>query len=74
MEPDRLSTEADALLAGGLKAVKLRLGYPSVVEDITALKAVRRAVGDDVAIMVRPQNGWQISSRKHAAGNRLPAI
>ncbi len=52
MEPDRLSTEADALLAGGLKAVKLRLGYPSVVEDITALKAVRRAVGDDVAIMV----------------------
>ena len=23
---------------------------------------------------IRPQNGWQISSRKHAAGNRLPAI
>jgi mandelate racemase len=52
MEPDRLSAEADALLAGGLKAVKLRLGYPSAVEDISALKAVRRAVGDDVAIMV----------------------
>jgi mandelate racemase len=52
MEADRLSTEADALLAGGLMAVKFRLGYPSVAEDITALKAVRRAVGDDVAIMV----------------------
>src|ERR1700682_786510 len=23
---------------------------------------------------IRPQNGWQISSRKQAAGNRLPAI
>jgi mandelate racemase len=52
MEPDRLSKEADALLARGLKAVKLRLGYPSAKEDISALKAVRRAVGDDVAIMV----------------------
>jgi len=52
MEPDRLSKEADALLAMGLKAVKLRLGYPSAREDISALKAVRRAVGDDVAIMV----------------------
>ena len=52
MEPDRLSQEADALLAKGLKAVKLRLGYPSAGEDIAALKSVRRAVGDGVAIMV----------------------
>jgi mandelate racemase len=52
MEPDHLSREADALLAKGLKAVKLRLGYPSAEEDIAALKAVRRTVGDAVAIMV----------------------
>jgi mandelate racemase len=52
MEPDRLSKEADALLARGLKAVKLRLGYPSAKEDISALKAVRHVVGDAVAIMV----------------------
>src|SRR5260370_9445010 len=52
MEPDRLSKEADALLARGLRALKLRLGYPSLREDITALKAVRRAVDDDVVIMV----------------------
>jgi len=52
MEPDHLSKEAEALLAKGLKAVKLRLGYPSAKEDIAALKAVRRVVGDAVAIMV----------------------
>src|SRR5258706_8054547 len=52
MEPDRLSKEAETLLAKGLKAVKLRLGYPSAKEDIAALKAVRRVVGDAVAIMV----------------------
>ena len=33
LEPDRLSTEADALLAGGLMAVKLRLGYPQTPID-----------------------------------------
>jgi mandelate racemase len=52
MEPDRLSKEADALLAKGLNAVKLRLGYPSAEQDMVALKAVRRVVGDAVAIMV----------------------
>ena len=52
MEPDRLSKEAEALLAKGLKAVKLRLGYPSANEDMAALKAVRRVVGDAIAIMV----------------------
>src|ERR1700747_1153708 len=36
MEPERLSKEADALLAKGLKAVKLRLGYPSAEQDMVA--------------------------------------
>ena len=36
-----------------LGAVKLRLGYPSLSEDLAALNAVRRSIsGDDVAIMV----------------------
>ena len=52
MEPDRLSKEAEALLVKGLKAVKLRLGYPSAKQDMMALKAVRHAVGDAVDIMV----------------------
>jgi mandelate racemase len=53
MEPDRLSEEARTLLGSGLRAVKLRLGYPSLFEDLTALQAVRRGIsGDDVAIVV----------------------
>jgi mandelate racemase len=52
MERDRLKAETSALLELGLKAVKLRLGYPSVTEDIAAIEAVRSVVGDDVAIMV----------------------
>jgi mandelate racemase len=40
------------LLAKGLKALKLRLGYPSLAEDLAALEAVRARVGPNVAIMV----------------------
>jgi mandelate racemase len=53
MEPDRLAQEVKTLLEAGLGAVKLRLGYPSLSEDLAALNAVRRSIsGGDVAIMV----------------------
>ena len=47
-----LADEAENLLAGGFRAVKLRLGYPTVREDIAAVHAVRKRIGDDVALMV----------------------
>ena len=47
-----LADEAEKLLAGGFRAVKLRLGYPTVQGDIAAVHAVRRRIGDDVALMV----------------------
>src|SRR5712672_572459 len=53
MDPDRLAEETKALLESGLGAVKLRLGYPSLSEDLATLNAVRRSIsGGDVAIMV----------------------
>jgi mandelate racemase len=48
-----LAAEAEKLLAvGGFRAVKLRLGYPTVADDIAAVRAVRRRIGDEVALMV----------------------
>jgi mandelate racemase len=53
MAPDRLAKEAQTLLESGLRAIKLRLGYPSLSEDLVALNAVRRSISpDDVEIMV----------------------
>ena len=53
MEPDRLAKEVQTLLEGGLRAIKLRLGYPSLSEDLAALNAVRRSSSaDGVEIMV----------------------
>ena len=36
--PDRLADEAEQLLAGGFRAIKLRLGYPTLSEDLAALR------------------------------------
>jgi len=48
-----LADEAETLLAAGsFRAIKLRLGYPTVEADIAAVRAVRKRVGDEVALMV----------------------
>lgn len=51
MAPAALADEAEKL-ARGFDAVKLRLGYPTLQQDIAALRAVRGRLGDGVAIMV----------------------
>jgi mandelate racemase len=52
MKPDEVADEAEKLLAGGFGAVKLRLGYPTLREDLAAVRAVRARIGDDVGLMV----------------------
>jgi mandelate racemase len=51
MAPPALADESEKMLALGLKALKLRLGYPTLAEDLAALDAVRNRVGTGVAIM-----------------------
>jgi mandelate racemase len=36
----------------GFKAVKAKIGYPTVEEDLQVVRAMRKAVGNDMAIMV----------------------
>lgn len=50
MAPDKLADEAEKL-ARNFHAVKLRLGYPTLRDDLAALRAVRTRLGDGVAIM-----------------------
>lgn len=47
-----LADEAQKLLSGGFHAIKLRLGYPTLAEDIAAVQAVRKRIGDGVKLMV----------------------
>jgi mandelate racemase len=52
MAPDRLAEEAERLLDGGFTAMKLRLGYETLHEDLVALHAVRSRVPAATRIMV----------------------
>lgn len=51
VEPERAADEALELVAEGFRAVKLRLGRPSPRDDLAAVRALRTAIGPDVALM-----------------------
>lgn len=52
MKPEAAADEAEALLEGGFRAVKLRLGYPTLAEDLAVTRAVRERLPDEVVLMV----------------------
>lgn len=51
MAPDALARQAEALLAEGFSAVKLRLGRPDARDDLAAVRAVKRAIGTEAILM-----------------------
>ena len=52
MAPREVADEAEKLLARSFRAVKLRLGYPTLAEDLAALHAVKKRIGSEIAVMV----------------------
>src|SRR5262249_12562357 len=52
MKTDALADEAEKLLARGFRAIKLRLGYPTLAEDMAAVHAVKKRVPKETALMV----------------------
>src|SRR4029079_19114379 len=52
MPKDALADEAEKLLERGFRALKLRLGYPTLAEDIAAAHGGKKRVPSGVALMV----------------------
>jgi mandelate racemase len=52
MPPEAAADEAEKLLEGGFRAVKLRLGHPTLAADLAAVRAVRKRLPDGVELMV----------------------
>ena len=46
MGPEAAADEAEKLLAAGFRAVKLRLGYATLAEDLAVARAVRKRLPD----------------------------
>jgi mandelate racemase len=43
---------AERWLKRGFTGVKAKIGYPTVAEDLTVVRAIRKAVGDQASVMV----------------------
>jgi mandelate racemase len=52
MSPQGAAAEAEELLALGFTAVKIKIGRGDLAEDLATIRAVRRAVGNGIKLMV----------------------
>jgi mandelate racemase len=52
MAPEAAADEAEKLLERGFRAVKLRLGHPTLTADLAAVRAVRRRLPGGIELMV----------------------
>jgi mandelate racemase len=50
-EVDGVGALADESVAAGFRAMKIKLGYPEVTQDIAAIRAVREVAGDAMVLM-----------------------
>ena len=57
MSPDAAADEAEKLLAGGFRSVKLRLGHPTLEQDLAVTRAVRKRLPDAIELAGRLQPG-----------------
>jgi mandelate racemase len=65
MERGALAREAAELLEGGFAGVKLRLGYPTLAEDIAAVHAVRQVLPSGVELMVDYNQALTVAEALH---------
>jgi mandelate racemase len=49
---DGCAAQAERWAARGVKGVKAKIGYPTVQEDVAVIRAMRKAAGGDMTIMV----------------------
>jgi len=52
MTPEAAADEAEKLMAGGFRSVKLRLGYPTLEQDLAVTRAVRKRLPDRIGLPV----------------------
>ena len=49
---DGCAEQAERWAARGIRGVKAKIGYPTVQQDVAVIRAMRKAAGDEMAIMV----------------------
>lgn len=68
IEPDAAAREAQELVAEGFAAIKMRLGRPSAQDDLAAVRAVRAAIGPDLALMADYNQALNLADARDRCG------
>ena len=63
---EELKTEAESFIGRGHAGMKLRVGLPSLGDDIARTAAVRGVIGPDASLMVDANQGWSVEEAKAA--------
>ena len=64
-EPSALVAEAQPLVEAGYKAIKLRVG-DTPARDLARVQAVRKALGDDIELLVDANTGYTVADARKA--------
>jgi mandelate racemase len=65
LSPEACADEAEQLLDGGFRAIKLRLGYPTLEGDLAAVQAVRNRLPREIAIMTDYNQALSVDEALH---------
>jgi L-alanine-DL-glutamate epimerase-like enolase superfamily enzyme len=63
----QLVDESAAAKASGFRGTKLKVGKPTIPEDVARLSAVRRAVGDEFEVMIDANQAFTVSEARRRA-------
>jgi L-alanine-DL-glutamate epimerase-like enolase superfamily enzyme len=59
---DQVIKEAEGFVAKGCKHYKFKIGKPNVMENIDRVRAVRKALGDKIDILVDANQRWDVAT------------
>ena len=69
---DKLLAGASASLEAGHRSVKMRLGRPSLKDDIARVEAMREHLGPDVELMADANEAWRVDQAARALNELQP--
>jgi L-alanine-DL-glutamate epimerase-like enolase superfamily enzyme len=60
-EPEALAAKAADLVKSGYRTIKVKIGTRDIQNDLSCVRAVRKSVGDEIAIRVDANAGYELS-------------
>jgi L-alanine-DL-glutamate epimerase-like enolase superfamily enzyme len=72
--PAQLVDEAVAARAQGFRGAKIKVGRPTIAEDMARLEAVRKAVGDGFEVMVDANQAFTVAEARRRAHAYAPLM